>query len=75
MSGLSQDDLRKAMRKRFTSVTMNEWCRLAGVSKSHMSEFLAGKRGPCNDLLRALNLEVRYVKKRSTTSTTKEPQP
>jgi hypothetical protein len=63
---MTADELRAAMRKRFEAMTMNEWCRLTGVSKSHLSEFLHGKRGPCSDLLNALNMRVDYVKNRRT---------
>lgn len=64
---MSEDDLRAAMKKRFTGISMNEWCRLTGVHKGHCSEFINGKRGPCSDLLQALNLRVDYVKIKRTT--------
>lgn len=51
------------MKKRFEAMSLREWCRLTGCRPSHMSEFVAGKRGPPADLLKALNLEVRYVKR------------
>jgi hypothetical protein len=59
---MTADDLRAAMRKRFEAMSMNEWCRLTGTNKAHVSEFMNGKRGPQSDLLRALNMRVDYVK-------------
>lgn len=67
---MNEDTLRETMRRRFTAVSLREWCRLTGCRPSHVSEFLRGKRGPPNDLLRALNLEVRYVLKRKRSSPT-----
>lgn len=61
---MNEDDLREAMRLRFTAISIREWCKVMNVAPSHVSEFLNGKRGPGNDLLQALNLEIRYVKKR-----------
>lgn len=69
---MTADDLRAAMLKRFTGITMTEWCRLTGVHKGHLSEFLNGKRGPCSDLLEALNMRVDYVKNKRRTPT---PEP
>ena len=43
------------------------WCKAHGVANSHASEFLNGKRLPTSDLLDALNLEWRVMKK-STSS-------
>ena len=65
MSGLSDSALRAAMAKRFEAMSMREWCRLTGCACSHVSEFVRGLRGPPGDLLAALNLETRYVKKRA----------
>ena len=59
---MTADQLRAAMRKRFTGMTMNEWCRLTGCTKSHVSEFMRGLREPPSDMLRALNMRVDYVK-------------
>lgn len=66
MSGLDTDGLREAMRERFKAMSMREWCKLTGCKASHVSDFLNAKRGPPSDLLQALNMEVRYVKKRPT---------
>ena len=43
------------------------WCKAHGVANSHASEFLNGKRLPTSDLLEALGLEWRVMKK-STSS-------
>ena len=62
---MTADELRAAMRKRFEAMTMNEWCRLTGVRKSHLSSFMNGKRdNPPGDLLAALNMRVDYVRNR-----------
>lgn len=64
MSGLSEAELRAAMAKRFEAMSLREWCGLTGCASSHVSEFMNGKRGAPGDMLKALNLEVRYVKAR-----------
>lgn len=61
---MTEEDLRASMRRRFQAMPMREWCRLTGCNASHVSDFLAGKRGPPGDLLNALNLRVDYVRKR-----------
>jgi hypothetical protein len=61
---MSEDDLRAAMKKRFEALAMREWCRLTDCNVSHVSEFVRGLRAPPNDLLRALNLRVDYVRNR-----------
>ena len=71
---MTEDDLRAAMRKRFTAMTMGEWCRLTGCNKTHVGEFVAGKRLPPHDMLRALNMRVDYVKCRRLAAS-KEPKP
>jgi hypothetical protein len=53
---------RYANRKGSTGVTA--WGKAHGVSRSHLSEFMAGKRGPTSDVLDTLNLEWRIVRKR-----------
>lgn len=63
---MTEADLRVAMRKRFEAMSMNEWCRLTGVHKGHVSEFMNGKRAPQSDMLRALNMRVDYVKNKRT---------
>ena len=61
---MTEADLRAAMKRRFEAMSMTEWCRLTGCQKSHVSEFMNGIKGPPNDMLNALNLEVRYIRKR-----------
>lgn len=39
------------------------WCEAHGVAAAHVSEFLNGKRGPMSDLLEALGLEWRVMRK------------
>jgi hypothetical protein len=68
MAGLTADQLRADMKRRFEAMSMNEWCRLTGCNSSHVSQFLSGKRvGPPHDMLAALNLSVRYVHNRKET--------
>lgn len=69
MSGLAADQLREQMARRLEAMSLREWCRLTGCAASHVSEFVNGKRNPPSDMLDALNLEVRYVKRRATPST------
>ncbi len=40
------------------------WCSEHGVSKARASEFLSGKRLPTTDILEALGLEWRVMRKR-----------
>lgn len=61
---MTEDDLRQAMRKRFDAMSMREWCKLTGCNSTHVGEFINNRRGPPNDLLKALNLRVNYVKVR-----------
>lgn len=64
---MTEDQLRNDMRQRFTAISAREWCGVKGVAHTHVSEFLAGKRGPPSDLLRALNMRVDYVRNNSRT--------
>ncbi len=61
---MTEDDLRQAMRKRFEAMSCREWSRLTGCNPTHVAEFVADRRGPPNDMLKALNLRVDYVKMR-----------
>lgn len=53
---------RHAEREGSTGVTA--WAKAKGVRKSHLSEFMTGKRAPTTDLLDALGLEWRIMRKR-----------
>lgn len=66
---MTEDELRALMKRKFEAITMNEWCRLTGCTKSHVSEFVRGLRAPPHDMLRALNLRVAYVRSRKTKDT------
>lgn len=61
---MTDAELRAAMKRRFEAMSMSEWCRLTNCNKAHVSEFINGKKGPPNDMLNALNLEVRYVRRK-----------
>jgi hypothetical protein len=71
---MTEEQVRDLARRK-AKPTLRAWCRKHGVSVSHLSEFLNGKRHrPTKDMLDALNLEWRIVRKRSgggnrTTST------
>lgn len=43
---------------------LKPWCRANGVASTHASDFLSGKRNPASDLLEALGLEWRVMRKR-----------
>lgn len=43
---------------------LKPWCRAHGVAPTHASDFLSGKRLPAGDLLEALGLEWRIMRKR-----------
>lgn len=70
---MSEDDVRalllkraaKAKTARHGSTGLRAWCRENGVAVSHASEFLGGRRAPGHDLLRALNLEYRIVRRKA----------
>lgn len=64
---MTEADLRAAMQRRFEAMSMTEWCRLTGCATSHVSEFMNGKKGPPSDMLNALNLEVRYIRRKRAT--------
>lgn len=44
------------------------WCEANGVAQTHASDFMSGKRNPGNDLLEALGLEWRVMRKTSPRS-------
>lgn len=69
---MDEDELRDAMRRRFEAMSLREWCRLTGCNKAHVSDFVNRKGGPPSDMLAALNLEVRYVRKRRSYTPTEE---
>lgn len=69
-SGLTADQLRADMAERFKAMSLREWCRLTGCKASHVSEFVRGLKNPPSDMLTALNLEVRYVKRRKAKEAT-----
>lgn len=62
---------RHAKRRGSTGVTA--WGQANGVSRSHLSEFMAGKRAPTTDILDALNLEWRIVRKAKSRRPTPAP--
>jgi hypothetical protein len=67
---LTEDQVRELLLKRakkhigFRGSGLNGWCLEHGVNKGHASQFMNGRRGPGIDLLEALNLEYRIVRKR-----------
>ncbi len=61
---MTEDALRTLMKRKFTAMSMREWCRLTGCQFPHVSEFICEKRGPPTDMLNALNLGIQYIRKR-----------
>jgi hypothetical protein len=68
---MTEDDVRSLLRKKLTkfvfrkgSTGLRAWCRQHGVASEHVSEFLSGVRNPASDMLDALGLEYRIVRKR-----------
>lgn len=45
------------------STGVKGWCKANGVANSHACEFLNGQRNPTSDLLEALGLEWRVMRK------------
>jgi hypothetical protein len=45
------------------STGIKAWCKVHGVANSHACEFLNGQRNPTSDLLDALGLEWRIMRK------------
>jgi len=69
---MSEDEVRELVRKRsarhvkrLRSTGVTAWGKAHGISKGHLSEFMTGKRAPTTDILNALNLEWRIVRRRT----------
>lgn len=62
MGQMTEDELRQSMERRFQTMSLREWCRLTDCHAGHVNEFIKAKRGPPSDLLKALNLQIRYVR-------------
>ena len=62
---MTPDEVREMVWKK-AKPSWREWCRVHRVSISHLSEFMNEKRGPTTDILSALQLEWRIVRKRSS---------
>lgn len=60
---MTLDKVRALLLHEIHSTSLREWCEAHGVSATHTSEFLSGKRGPSPGLLDALNLEWRVSRK------------
>ncbi len=63
LAGFTEDDVRARVLSMTEGVKLRWWCRCRGIHQPHLWEFLAGKRRPPADLLKALRLrkQVRYV--------------
>jgi hypothetical protein len=64
------DEVRKLLLRRAKGASryrnatgVKAWCKVNGVANSHACEFLNGKRLPTSDLLEALGLEWRVMRK------------
>lgn len=62
-------------RNRRGSIGLRPWCKANAVAISHASEFLNGKRLPTTDLLDALGLEWRIVRKHRTNELAESEKP
>ena len=66
---MTLDQVRNLLRKRIApyrgkrGIGLRPWCAAQGVNVSHASEFLDGRRLPTTDLLNALDLEWRVMRK------------
>lgn len=68
---MSEDDVRalvlaearKCEDKPWRSTGVAKWCKLHNVNRGHVSEFMNGKRAPTSDLLNALGLEWRIMRR------------
>lgn len=69
---MTEDQVRFLLQRRARSFAINRgssgirgWCEAKGVAYPHVSEFMNGKRSAATDLLNALNLEYRIMRRRS----------
>jgi len=53
---------------------LRKWCEAKGVAQTHASDFMSGKRNPGSDLLEALGLEWRVMRKRRTSPLSRPQQ-
>jgi len=67
---MSEDQVRDLLRrrakpfaKRKGSTGVTAWCSHHGVTNTHVSEFMNGKRAPATDMLDALGLVHSYSRK------------
>lgn len=68
---MTEDQVRALLLRRAKPFAVNKgttgvrnWCEAHGVINTHVSDFLLGKRRAPNDLIEALGLEYRIVRKR-----------
>lgn len=69
---MTNEDVRKLLlrrakpyRKYRGTTGVKPWCEAHGVHASHVSDFMTGNRNPAPDLLEALGLEWRIMRKRT----------
>ena len=67
---MTEDEVRKLLlrrakpyRKYRGTTGVSAWCDAHGVAKTHVSDFMNGRRRPMADLLDALGLEWRIMRK------------
>lgn len=56
----------KPFAKRKGSTGVTAWCKHYGITNTHVSEFMNGKRAPASDMLDALGLVRSYSRKART---------
>lgn len=66
---LSTDELRQVIRQQMLSkgLTQAQWAQRAGISAPYLSDFLSGRRGPSDKILKAAGFDTRpyYHRKRT----------
>ncbi|MGY3527236.1 hypothetical protein ACVISU_000004 [Bradyrhizobium sp. USDA 4452] len=74
-SSMTMTEVRKLLLRRAkpfakyrNSTGIKAWCAAHSVANSHACEFLNGQRNPTSDLLEALGLEWRVMRKRASSA-------
>jgi hypothetical protein len=63
---VNEADLRISVLEglRVSGVTLHAWCNMVDCNPVHVRQFVQNERGPPRDLLRALKLEIHYVREK-----------
>lgn len=61
---MTEETVRKLLAARIAKAGgLRKWCKISGANNGHTCDFLNGKRHPATDVLDALGLEYRIVRK------------